>query len=117
MGIIQLLSSFAVGQVAGEGAGGLVQVLADRLGDGSQRLVAAIRRANEQAWKALEVALAGESLWNRLDHTEDRAFRQQVRGFVDGLPLPELTGRDEFRRGCLRELRDARRRGLLLGPL
>src|SRR5438477_12327058 len=111
MGVIQLLSSFAIRQVAGDADGGLSQLLGERFGDGSARLVAAIRRANERAWKALEIALAGESLWTRLDRTEDRAFRQQVRTFLDNVLLPELTGRDEFRRQCLRELQEARRRG------
>src|SRR5205814_965168 len=91
--------------------------LDERFGDGSQRLLTAIRKANERAWKALEIALAGESLWTRLGHAEDRAFRQQVRTFLDNVLLPELTGRDEYRGNCLRELQDARRRGLLLGPI
>src|SRR5262249_37008776 len=117
MGVIHLLSSFALRQAAGEGAGGLLQALGDHAGDGSQRLLTAIRRANERAWKALEVALAGESLWNRLDRAEDRAFRGQVRSFLDALPLPELFGKSEFRAACLNDLRQARRRGLLLGPI
>ncbi len=118
MSILQLLSSFALRQVVGDvDGGGFSQLLGDRFTDGSQRLLSAIRRANEKAWKALEIALAGESLWQRLDRPEDRAFRQQIRIFLDCIPLPELTGRDEFRRGCLRELYDARRRGLLLGPI
>src|SRR5262249_28903422 len=80
-------------------------------------LVRALRRANERAWQALEVALAGESLWNRLDRPEERAFRQQVRVFLDAMPLPLLTGKGEFRRLCLRDLRDARGQGLLLGDV
>src|SRR4051794_5425292 len=117
MGVIQLLSTFALRQVAGDADNSVMQLLAERFGDGSQRLLSAIRHANERAWKALEIALAGESLWTRLDRVEDRTFRQQVRTFLDNVLLPELTGRDEFRRDCLRELQEARRRGLLLGAI
>src|SRR5947209_4752948 len=102
MAVIQLLSAFALRQVAGDADSGLMQLLDERFGDGSQRLLTAIRKANERAWKALEIALAGESLWTRLGHAEDRSFRQQVRTFLDNVLLPELTGRDEFRGSCLR---------------
>jgi hypothetical protein len=118
MSIIGLLSSFALRQVAGDVEGGnFSQMLGDRFSDGSQRLLSAVRRANENAWKALEISLAGESLWRCLDRPEDRAFRAQIRTFLDNIPLPILTERGEFRRDCLRELHDARRSGLLLGPI
>ena len=117
MGVIQLLSSFTIRQVAGDADGGLTQLLDERFGDGSQRLMVAIRHANERAWKALEIALAGETLWTRLARPEDRAFRQQIRTFLDNVTLPQLTGRDDFRRDCLCELQNARKRGLLLGPI
>src|SRR5262249_36088553 len=80
------------------------------------RVPSAVRGAGERAWQALEVALAGESLWGRLDEADDRAFRQQVRAFLDGAPLEGLPGHgDEFRQQALRELRAARKAGLLLG--
>src|SRR5262249_61357676 len=75
----------------------------------------ALRKANERAWQALEVALAGESLWNKLDDANDKAFRQQVRAFLDATPLESLPSHGpEFRQQCLRELRAARKSGLLL---
>jgi serine/threonine protein kinase len=115
MSIFQALSSFAVRSVLGDGSENVVQSLGDRFGDGSQRLARALRHANERAWRALEVALAGESLWNRLDAVEDKAFRQQVRVFLDAMLLPHLTGNNDYRRQCLRDLRDAWRKGLLIG--
>src|SRR5947209_6409438 len=88
MSIIGLLSSFALRQVAGDVEGGsFSQLLGDRFSDGSQRLLSAVRRANENAWKALEISLAGESLWRCLDRPEDRAFRAQIRTFLDNMPL------------------------------
>ncbi len=107
----------AVGLGVGEHAfDGVVKFLAERFTDQSQRLPRALHRANEGAWKALEVALAGESLWNWLDKAEHKAFRQQVRAFLDATPLAGLPSHGpEFRSVCLRELRAARKAGLLTG--
>src|SRR5207248_7657318 len=115
MSIFQALSCFAFSSVLGDGSDNVVQSFGDRFGDCSQRLARALRHANERAWRALEVALAGESLWNKLDPVEDRAFRQQVRVFLDAMLLPHLTGQDDYRRRCLCDLRDAWRKGLLIG--
>jgi hypothetical protein len=127
MGIVRSLSLLALHQVArgAAQAAGLagVESVARFLGrhftDHSQRLVASLRGANERAWQALEVALAGESLWGKLDEADDRAFRQQVRVFLDAAPLAGLPSHGaEFRQQALRELRAARKAGLLLtGPL
>jgi len=95
MGIIQSLSVLALRQVVngalqavGVSGGGdaVATFLIERFTDHSQRLTAALTTSNEKAWKALEIALAGESLWNLLDRTEDKAFRQQVRAFLDTIP-------------------------------
>lgn len=103
MGIINTLSTLAIRPLLdADGAGGLTRLLGDRLGDGSQRLLVAVRTADERAWKSLEIAPAGESLWGRLDRPEDRAFRDQVRAFLDALPLPACTGKWAFRGGCPR---------------
>jgi tRNA A-37 threonylcarbamoyl transferase component Bud32 len=108
-------ASHAVGVGAGEHAfDGVVRFLADRFTDQSQRLPRALHRANESAWKALEVALAGESIWNWLDKAEHKAFRAQVRAFLDATPLAGLPSHGpEFRGVCLKELRAARKAGLL----
>jgi uracil-DNA glycosylase family 4 len=85
--------------------------------DHSQRLTEALQLTNERAWKALEVALAGDSLWDRcklvLARGEERAFREQVQPFLDACPLAELHGKAAFRQSCLDELRAARKAGLL----
>jgi tRNA A-37 threonylcarbamoyl transferase component Bud32 len=107
----------AAGLVAGEHAfDGVVKFLSERFTDQSQRLPQALHKANDSAWKALEVALAGESLWNWLDKAEHKAFRQHVRAFLDATPLAGLPAHGpEFRSVCLRELRAARKAGLLSG--
>jgi hypothetical protein len=104
MSIFQSLSTFALRQVIGAAceavgfkAGGkvtdqVVGFLTERFTDHSQRLTAALWGANEKAWKALEVSLAGDSLWDHCKllaaRGEDQAFPRQVRAFLDAAPLP-----------------------------
>jgi hypothetical protein len=105
----------AVGLTAAETA--MEQVLAflvNRFTDQSLRLGQSLRRANLHTWKAVEIALAGESLWNLFDGADHKAFRQQVRHFLDATPLHALSGHGpEFRQQCLRELRAAQKDGTL----
>jgi Protein kinase domain len=101
-----------------EGGAAVVRFLTDRFTDHSQRLNRALSSATESAWKALELALAGESFWARLralsGRREDQAFAQQVRAFLDAVgPAGPTDSEPAFRRHCLRELRAARKAGLL----
>ncbi len=108
-----------VGGAAAEAAGAaVVGLLVKRFSDHSQRLTHALEQAQERAWKALEIALAGDSFWERcktgLAPGEERAFRQQVRAFLEAIPQDQLPlAREEFRQRCLEELRTARQSGLL----
>src|SRR5579871_1263624 len=121
MAIIQQLSALAVRQLLGgicQSAGvevgpaaveTVVGLLANRFRDHSQLLSQALQRANERAWRALEIALAGDSWWERikgkLARQEDLAFREQVTAFLAVTPLAGLPGHgSEFRQQCLREL-------------
>src|SRR4051812_38171947 len=121
MGIVQSLSLIAVKQVAVgalqiAGIDAVASFLGNHFTNNSRRLTQALQTSNSRAWHALEIALAGESLWNKLDDADDRAFRNQLRAYLDLAPLGEAPGRDpEFRAQCLRELRAARKSGLLLG--
>src|SRR4051794_21278799 len=77
----------AIGLAPGEGAvEGAVGFLMRHFMDHSQRLNEALRQSNDRAWKALEVALAGDSLWDRcklvLASGEEKAFRELVRPFL-----------------------------------
>ena len=77
MGTVLKLSALALREAAGGAAeaigfkaGGVVaerviDFLVVRFTDQSLRLNEALQRANERAWKSLEIALAGESLWER----------------------------------------------------
>jgi hypothetical protein len=87
--------------------------LTERFRDQSQNLPIALQRATDRAWRCLEVALAGETLWTRLrDRREDQAFRDQVGTFLAAVPLVNLA--DDFRRRCHRDLQAARKAGLLV---
>src|SRR5262245_1652989 len=100
----------AVGLNLGEGAvGSVVGLLTRHFTDQSARLTEAMKRTHERSWKALEVALAGDSLWDRcklvFTSAEERAFREQVRPFLNACALAELQGKAAYRQACLTELR------------
>jgi uracil-DNA glycosylase family 4 len=104
----------AVGLTPGEAAvEGVVGFLTRHFTDNSQRLTQALEETNRQAWRALEIAVAGDSLWDRMKllmaSSEEKAFRQQLKPFLDACPLSELQGRTEFRKNCLRDLQAARK--------
>ncbi len=129
MSVFQSLSVVALRQLVGGvckvvgisgAADKVVEVLTTRFTDQSQRLTKALQTANERAWKSLEVALGGESLWERikgkLANAEDQAFREQVRAFLDASPLKNVKSEHLPKlQKALEELRTARSRGLLTG--
>src|ERR1035441_7534855 len=70
-----------------EAAGSVVRLLTDQFRDHSHKLDAALRKANEKAWKGLETALAGPSLFGRLTTSaDDKAFHQKVGAFLAAVP-------------------------------
>src|SRR5262249_35086980 len=96
MSIVQNLSVLALRSVfegvfksigIDSGADAAVKMLTSRFTDHSQRLTTALQKANASAWRALEVALAGDSWWDRvkvsLARREDQAFREQVSAFLE----------------------------------
>src|SRR5262249_8059622 len=130
MGVLQTLSVLALRQLVGTAskvlpfdagedvADGAVRFLLGRFLDPSQRVPEALKRSTDRAWRALEIALAGESLLSRLDRAEDKAFRQQVRAFLDAAPPPSGPRTPEWKQSCLGELRTIRKAKLhLAGPL
>jgi hypothetical protein len=116
MGLFHELTVLAIRELVGEGGEIVLKVLSERFTDHSQKLTRALSHANERAWRTLEVALAGDSWWDRvknmLGRSEDQAFRAQVRAFLDAAPLAELQGKTQFRQLCLEELQTARKAGL-----
>jgi TPR repeat protein len=129
MGIFLSLCGIALREVVGgalqtvgldKPGDAVIGFLTERFSDHSQRLTKALESANERAWKALEVALGGESLWERcktaLASAEDRAFREQLRVFLEQSPLKKDAAESRHtQRQALQELRDARSSGALTG--
>jgi formylglycine-generating enzyme required for sulfatase activity/tetratricopeptide (TPR) repeat protein len=126
MAIFQRLAAFGVRQLVdgafstvglNAGADAVVGLLAARFTDHSRKLTVALETANERSWKALEIALAGDSFWDRckvvLSSGDDKAFREQVRAFLDANPLSADSA--GVRDVCLQELRTARKNKLLAG--
>ncbi len=130
MSILMQLSSLALkgaAQAAGEIAGvagvaagveGVVDVLKGRFADHSARLTRALERSARRAWRAVEIALAGRSWWDRckvaLASRDDKAIRQQVQAYLDAHPLDGVDGHGpDFRGQCLAQLHGARKAGLL----
>jgi hypothetical protein len=121
MGIFLKLSALAarpllrlVAGEAGETVADAIGCLRKRFTDQSAKLSNALQEANERAWKALEFALAGDSLLNVLARPEEKAFRAQVQSLLTSahFNLP-ADGEQNFRSSCLHELRSARATGLL----
>ena len=109
----------SIGASAGEHAiVGVVGHLSRHFTDHSLLLTKAMQSANDQAWRAMEVALAGESLWTWLDKADNKAFREQVRAFLEATPLDGMPSHlPKFRERCLQELKTARKQGVLSGSM
>jgi len=94
MGVFTRLSMFALAPLvsgacravglsaAGDGMSVVARFLSDRLSDHSLRVSDALKGAADRAWRALELALAGEPVVAVADRADDRAFREQVRLFL-----------------------------------
>ncbi len=128
MNIFSRVSVFALGPLVGsacraaglsvvaDGTAAVSRFLAERLTDQSLRVTDALTRASDQAWRTLELALAGESVLSTADRADDRAFREQVRLFLLTAQFDGRVATDrDFVARCLTELRDARDGGVLGG--
>ena len=102
--VYTVLCAVALKYVGAEGLEKVVSLLGDHLSDQGQRLTKALKECNERAWKAVEIALAGETLWHKLDRAEDRAFRQQLAAYLKQLPMPELEGKQTYRKKILQDI-------------
>lgn len=113
----QAFNSLGAGGLASHAMGGLsgaATFLTERFADHGARLEQALDGSTQRAWKVLDIALAGNSLWRRLERREDRALGEKIRAFL-AAQLPEESV-EQVRTACLAELRRARKAGHLEGP-
>ncbi|MCX7701822.1 MAG: hypothetical protein N2039_13170, partial [Gemmataceae bacterium] len=128
MGVLLGLSTLALRDVAfgAAGAGGLeygvgalqavIELLRSRFVSQGSRLADALCLANHRAWQTLEMALAGDSFWQRcrtvLAPADEKALRRELQAYFHALKLPQGDP-TRFCKQCLDEIRAARKRGLL----
>src|SRR5207248_845196 len=103
----------------GDAASNVIKKLHNHFSDHSDRLVGALAASNDRAWKTLELALAGESFWERcksLVRSGDQTkFRDEMRIYLKNLKMPNGSEPEKFRRFCLADLKAARKEGILGG--
>ncbi len=120
MRVLFQVSALALRQVLGPGSDSALLAVGNRFQDRSARLFETLKKANAQAWRAIEIALAGSSWWDRcklaVSTGEQAAFRGQVQAFLQATPCDDLPDAGpEFRNRCLAELKAARKARLLPG--
>src|SRR5262245_27074215 len=120
MSLIHDLSFLAVRPFLGEAGDALLAFFNNRFGDHTRRVTLALEVAAERAWRSLEFTLGRTGWWEAVPLSmaarEERAFRAQVKSFLDSVPPVILPGDpDTFRARCLTELRSARKVGLVPG--
>ncbi len=102
-------------------AGRVFALVRQRLTDHANTLPRALTAANDRAWQAVAVALAGRGFFTSVKEfftgRTPKALHEQVEAFLsqnaDGFPGTS----HEFRKTCLRELHQAQKAGLLAaGP-
>jgi formylglycine-generating enzyme required for sulfatase activity len=117
-GVAEDLADMAVHVAEAAGAAGkVIALVRQRLIDHSETLPAALARANDRAWQAVAVALAGRGFFTPVKEfftgRTPRVLHEQVEAFLaqnaGGFPGTS----EEFRRTCLRELHQAGKAGLL----
>src|ERR1051325_3772509 len=115
-GLRQVIGTVA-GDEATEAAGTVVKVVEKRFTDHSQKLPKALARANDRAWQALSIALAGDTFLDKIKvffaSGDDKGIREQVRLFLQDKNIGFEGTSNDVRKKCLTELTKAKKAGLL----
>lgn len=120
MMFVNQLSTLALRVVWGvEGADTLVRFVGSRFSAHTDRLAGALATANDRAWKALEVALAGQSWWDRckglLSSGDEKKFRNDIEAFLQSAGAGTAGLTTDLRRRALEDLQRARQARLIPG--
>jgi len=105
-----------IGNVADDAAR-IAEIVEHHFSDHSQKLPKALARANNRAWQALSIALAGDGFLDKIKlffaSGDDKGIREQVRLFLQEKSIGYEGTSADFRSKCLVELNIARKKGLL----
>ena len=117
MPIVSKLAAYALRQVIGEAAEQVVSFVQEYVTDHGQTLPRALAAANDHAWQAVGVALAGDRFCDKVKRlftsADDKGFREQVTRFLNSGRLGFEETPLQFRQKCLDELHLLRKGRLL----
>jgi len=122
--VAEPLISIGLKAVLGIPVEGAVEWVKQRFTDHSQALPIAIAAANDRAWQAVSLALAGDSIWSRmtgfLRDGDMKAVRDQIRLFVHEADTGLVGTSESLRTKACDELNRLKREGRfsrgVLGP-
>jgi formylglycine-generating enzyme required for sulfatase activity/tRNA A-37 threonylcarbamoyl transferase component Bud32 len=97
--------------------GPAIQLVVKHFTDHSKTLPAALVQANDRAWQAVSVALAGDGFLDQIKlffaSADDKGIREQVRRFLQDKSIGYGGTPADFRKKCLTELNLAKNARLL----
>ena len=97
--------------------GPAIQLVVKHFTDHSQTLPKALAQANDRAWQAVSIALAGDGFLDQIKlffaSADDKGIREQVRLFLQDKSIGYDGTPADFRKKCLTELNLARNARLL----
>jgi len=115
--VIGAVAGDDAGEWTGKATGPVIQLVEQHLTDHSQTLPKALAKANDRAWQALSIALAGDGFLDKIKvffaSGDDKGIREQVRLFLQDKNIAFEGSSADFRNKCLKELNNARQKGLL----
>ena len=121
MSVVGSLIAYGLRQVVGDAAtdpaGQILAVVRNYWTDHGQALPDALARANDRAWQAVGLALAGDGLWDRVkDVFRDgdlKGVRDQIKKFLDQTPTGMESTSPNIRSKAVEEWRRLRKAGRL----
>jgi formylglycine-generating enzyme required for sulfatase activity/tRNA A-37 threonylcarbamoyl transferase component Bud32 len=115
--VIGTMAGDEAGELTGKTAANVIQRVEQHFTDHSQTLPKALTRANDRAWQALSIALAGDGFLDQIKvffaSGDDKGVREQVRLFLQDKTIAFEGTSADFRKKCLIELKTAQQVGLL----
>jgi hypothetical protein len=114
---LRKLAAFALRQVLDAPADAVIETVERYIIDHGQTLPRALSRADNRAWQALGLVLAGDGLLDRVKGCfasgDDKGVREQVQAFLRTNAASLDHTPDTFRQACLHDLKRLRKSGVL----